>query len=128
MPETDGRKNKLFKGLTDHDILVWEEEKMRHQRKVGKKITDIEFLRYLLMAASRPVISAKEGVSSAFIVGNGPIYEKADVFLERIQTKPVSQPSVVEGSCSAATDKLQQEGLKKEDLESPTTQVSSREP
>lgn len=40
-----GTKNKLFKGLTEHDILVWEEEKMRHQRRMGRKVTDVEFLR-----------------------------------------------------------------------------------
>jgi hypothetical protein len=127
MAETAGRKNKLFKGLTDHDILVWEEEKMRHQRKVGKKITDIEFLRYLLMAASRPVISAKEGVSSAFIVGNGPIYEKADAFIERIQSKVVSQSTVAEEKPSTATDMLKPEGLKKEDLGSSAPQSSTHE-
>jgi hypothetical protein len=128
MPETEGRKNKLFKGLTDHDILVWEEEKMRHQRKVGKKITDIEFLRYLLMAASRPVISAKEGVSSGLIVGNGPIYEKADAFLDRIQSKTVSQSAVVEEKPPILAEKLQPESLKKEDLTPPTPQSPNHEP
>jgi len=30
MMAKDGKlKNKLFKGLTEHDILTWEEEKMR---------------------------------------------------------------------------------------------------
>ncbi|RDE12184.1 MAG: hypothetical protein C4K47_08680 [Candidatus Thorarchaeota archaeon] len=118
MPDTSGRKNKLFKGLTDHDILVWEEEKMRHQRKVGKKITDIEFLRYLLMAASRPVISAKEGVSSGLILGQGPIYEKADAFLERVQTKAASPARVGEEKPAAEADRLQPELVKKSDLSS----------
>jgi len=71
-------KNKLFKGLTEHDILTWEEEKMRYQRKMERKVTDLEFLRYLLMKASRPVIKTKEGVSSGFLTGQGPIYEKGE--------------------------------------------------
>jgi len=91
MSEEKGTKNKLFKGLTDYDILVWEEEKMRHQRKAGRKITDVEFLRYLLMASSRPVISAKEGVAGGFLTGQGPIYEKADTLLERFRTHSQSR-------------------------------------
>ncbi len=86
MAESGKLKNKLFKGLTDHDILVWEEEKMRYQRRVGKKVTDLQFLRYLLMAASRPVISQKEGVTSGLLLGAGPIYEKADTLLEKYRT------------------------------------------
>ncbi|MFW9795356.1 MAG: hypothetical protein ACFFEE_13700 [Candidatus Thorarchaeota archaeon] len=70
-------KNKLFKGLTEHDILTWEEEKMRYQRIMGRKVTDLEFLRYLLMKASRPVIKTKDGVSTGFLTGHGPIYEKS---------------------------------------------------
>ncbi len=69
-------KNKLFKGLTEHDILTWEEEKMRYQRKMGRKVTDLEFLRYLMMYASRPVITTKDGVSTGFLTGQGPIYQK----------------------------------------------------
>lgn len=80
-------KNKLFKGLTEHDILTWEEEKMRHQRRMGKKVTDLIFLRHLLMVASRPVISTKDGVSSGFITGKGPIYEKGDTLLEKYRSK-----------------------------------------
>ena len=80
-------KNKLFKGLTEHDILTWEEEKMRYQRKQGKKVTDLEFLRYLMMKASRPTISAKEGVSSGFLTGQGAIYEKGDTLLERYRSR-----------------------------------------
>lgn len=114
MPEAAGQKNKLFKGLTDHDILVWEEEKMRHQRKVGKKITDIDFLRYLLMAASRPVISAKEGVASGFLVGQGPIYGKAEAFLERVQLKVSPESTVAGEGASAAADKLLAECVKKQ--------------
>jgi hypothetical protein len=76
-------KNKLFKGLTEHDILTWEEEKMRYQRKMGRKVTDLEFLRYLMMKASRPVIQTKDGVSTGFLTGKGPIYEKSDMLLER---------------------------------------------
>ncbi len=79
-------KNKLFKGLTEHDILTWEEEKMRYQRKQGKKVTDLEFLRYLMMKASRPTISGKEGVSSGFLTGQGVIYEKGDTLLERYRS------------------------------------------
>ncbi|MGQ4871674.1 MAG: hypothetical protein ACP6IT_07540 [Candidatus Thorarchaeota archaeon] len=86
MPPIRGTKNKLFKGLTEHDILVWEEEKMRYQRRVGHKVTDLEFLRHLLMTASRPVISAKEGVVSGFLAGTGPVYEKADTLLEKYRT------------------------------------------
>jgi len=76
-------KNKLFKGLTEHDILTWEEEKMRYQRKMGRKVTDLEFLRFLMMKASRPVIKTKDGVSTGFLTGQGPIYEKGDTLLER---------------------------------------------
>jgi hypothetical protein len=115
MPEETGRKNKLFKGLTDYDILVWEEEKMRHQRKVGKKVTDVDFLRFLLMAASRPVISAKEGVASAFLVGQGPIYEKADVFLERVQSKTPSQSAVAVEKVGGTTEQLHPECIVKQD-------------
>ncbi len=79
-------KNKLFKGLTEHDILTWEEEKMRYQRKMGKKVTDLEFLRYLMMKASRPTITAKEGVASGFLTGQGAIYEKGETLLERYRT------------------------------------------
>ncbi|MHA1638304.1 MAG: hypothetical protein ACTSUB_09865 [Candidatus Thorarchaeota archaeon] len=80
-------KNKLFKGLTERDILTWEEEKMRYQRKMGKKVTDLLFLRHLLMVASRPVISSKDGVSSGFLTGQGPIYEKADTLLEKYRSR-----------------------------------------
>ncbi|MHA1943722.1 MAG: hypothetical protein ACW96M_04935 [Candidatus Thorarchaeota archaeon] len=76
-------KNKLFKGLTEHDILTWEEEKMRYQRKMGRKVTDLEFLRYLMMKASRPVIKTKEGVSTGFLTGQGPIYEKGETLLDK---------------------------------------------
>jgi len=82
-----GDKNKLFKGLTEHDVLTWEEEKMRYQRKVGNKVTDLEFLRHLLMVASRPVISNKEGVKSGYITGQGPIYEKGDTLLAQYRNK-----------------------------------------
>ncbi len=83
MSKVRGTKTKLFKGLTSHDILVWEEEKMRYQRRMGRKVTDVEFLRFLLMSASRPVITSKEGVTSGFLAGTGPIYEKADSLLEK---------------------------------------------
>jgi len=79
-------KNKLFKGLTEHDVLTWEEEKMRYQRKMGRKVTDLEFLRYLMMKASRPVISTKEGVSSGFLTGQGALYEKGETLLERYRS------------------------------------------
>ncbi len=78
-----GTKTKLFKGLTQHDILTWEEEKMRYQRRVGHKVTDLQFLRYLLMAATRPVVTHKEGVTDARPLGVGPIYDKADTLLEK---------------------------------------------
>jgi hypothetical protein len=78
-----GQKNKLIKGLTDRDVLIWEEEKMRFQRRQGKKVTDLDFFRHLLMYASRPVVSTKEGVSSGFLTGQGPIYDKSDTLLER---------------------------------------------
>jgi hypothetical protein len=80
-------KNKLFKGLTEHDVLTWEEEKMRYQRKMGRKVTDLEFLRYLMMRSSRPVITTKEGVSSGFLTGQGAIYEKGETILERYRTQ-----------------------------------------
>jgi len=79
-------KNKLFKGLTKHDILTWEEEKMRYQRKMGGKVTDLNFLRHLLMVASRPVITSKDGVASGFLTGQGPIYEKTDTLLTRYRS------------------------------------------
>lgn len=82
-------KNKLFKGLTERDILVWEEEKMRYQRHVGRKVTDLEFLRYLLMVASRPVLSHKEGVTSGFLLGSGPIYDKPDTLLEKYRSQGI---------------------------------------
>ena len=91
-------KNKLLKGLTEHDILTWEEEKMRYQRKMGRKVTDLEFLRYLLMKATRPVIQSKDGVSTGFLTGQGPIYEKADTILERYRShtpkESTSSPSL----------------------------------
>ena len=86
-------KNKLLKGLTEHDILTWEEEKMRYQRKMGRKVTDLEFLRYLLMKASRPVIQTKDGVSSGFLTGQGPIYEKGDTLIERYRSQGSMNPA-----------------------------------
>ena len=87
MTKTEQLKNKLFKGLTEHDVLTWEEEKMRYQRKMGRKVTDLEFLRYLMMRSSRHVITAKEGVSSGFLTGQGAIYEKGETLLERYRTQ-----------------------------------------
>ena len=92
MADDQKLKNKLFKGLTEHDILTWEEEKMRFQRRMGKKVTDLSFLRHLLMAASRPVITTKDGVSSSFITGQGPLYEKGDTLLERYRSKTKQTP------------------------------------
>ena len=90
MNATKGTKNKLFKGLTEYDILCWEEEKMRFQRKVGHKITDLDFLRHLLMTSSRPVITNKDGVSSGYLSGSGPIYDKTDTLLERYRSHHLS--------------------------------------
>jgi hypothetical protein len=81
-------KNKLLKGLTEHDILTWEEEKMRYQRKMGRKVTDLEFLRFLLMMATRPVITSKDGVKAGFLTGRGPIYEKSDTTVEKYRSPP----------------------------------------
>lgn len=86
MTEQRQLKNKLLKGLTDQDILAWEEEKQRYQRKLGKKVTDLEFLRYLLMKGSRPVITSKDGVASGYLLGQSPIYEKAETILEKCRT------------------------------------------
>ena len=86
-------KNKLFKGLTEHDILTWEEEKMRYQRNMGRKVTDLEFLRYLMMKASRPVIKTKEGVSTGFLTGQGPIYEKDETLLTKYRSQATETPS-----------------------------------
>ena len=86
-------KNKLFKGLTEHDVLTWEEEKMRYQRKMGRKVTDLEFLRYLMMKATRPVITTKEGVSSGFLTGQGAIYEKGETILERYRSQARGEPA-----------------------------------
>ncbi|MHA2236087.1 MAG: hypothetical protein ACXABH_12205 [Candidatus Thorarchaeota archaeon] len=85
-------KNKLFKGLTEHDILTWEEEKMRYQRNMGRKVTDLEFLRYLMMKASRPVIKTKEGVSTGFLTGQGPIYEKGETLLTKYRNQAPETP------------------------------------
>jgi hypothetical protein len=85
-----GTKNKLFKGLTEHDVLTFEEEKMRYQRRMGRKVTDLEFLRHLLMSASRPLISGKEGLSEGYLAGSRPIYDKSDkseTLLERYREK-----------------------------------------
>jgi hypothetical protein len=84
--EHEQLKNKLLKGLTEHDILTWEEEKMRYQRKMGRKVTDLEFLRYLLMKATRPVITSKDGVATGFLTGQGPIYEKGETLLNKYRT------------------------------------------
>ncbi|MDF1540438.1 MAG: hypothetical protein P1Q69_16200 [Candidatus Thorarchaeota archaeon] len=92
MTEKEQLKNKLFKGLTEHDILTWEEEKMRYQRRMGGKVTDLKFLRHLLMVASRPVITTKDGVSSGFITGQGPIYEKGDTLLSKYRSKNQYRP------------------------------------
>ncbi|MHA1771738.1 MAG: hypothetical protein ACTSYL_12530 [Candidatus Thorarchaeota archaeon] len=91
MPGVKGTKNKLFKGLTEHDILVWEEEKMRHQRRMGRKVTDVEFLRYLLMTSSRPVITSKDGVVSGLMTGTAPIYEKVDTLLDKYRATRVQK-------------------------------------
>ena len=87
MTKSGQLKNKLFKGLTEHDVLTWEEEKMRYQRKMGRKVTDLEFLRYLMMKSSRPVITTKEGVSSGFLTGQGAIYEKGETILEKYRSQ-----------------------------------------
>ena len=61
-------KNKLFKGLTDRDIIAWEDGKMRYQRKMGRKVTDLEFLRFLLMMNTSPRSSrTKDGVSTGLL-------------------------------------------------------------
>jgi len=87
LAEHEQLKNKLFKGLTEHDILSWEEEKMRYQRKMGRKVTDVEFLRYLLMRATRPVISSKDGVATGFLTGQGPIYDKGETLLNKYRSR-----------------------------------------
>ena len=101
MAEHEQLKNKLFKGLTEHDILTWEEEKMRYQRKMGRKVTDVEFLRYLLMRATRPVISSKDGVATGFLTGQGPIYDKGDTLLNKYRSRPLESeatPALIERS------------------------------
>jgi hypothetical protein len=97
MTKKKGLKNKLFKGLTEHDVLTWEEEKMRYQRRLGRKTTDLEFLRYLLMTASRPVISSKDGTQTSFLTGQGPIYEKADTLLSRFRSHSLAKEMVSSG-------------------------------
>ena len=91
MPVQKGLKNKLLKGLTEHVILAWEEEKTRYARKLGHKVTDLEFLRYLLIRASRPVITSKDGVTSSFLTGHGPVYETKTTNPETILAKYRSQ-------------------------------------
>ena len=87
-------KNKLFKGLTEHDVLTWEEEKMRYQRKMGQKVTDLQFLRYLLMMSTRPVISTKDGVKSGYLTGQGPIYERGETLLDDLRTQNMQRERV----------------------------------
>jgi len=72
-------KNKLFKGLTEHDILTWEEEKMRY------------------------VITKKEGVASGFLTGQGAIYDKGETLLERYRTQTKSEDSSAEPTQSPKT-------------------------
>ena len=87
-------KNKLFKGLTDRDILAWEEGKMRYQHKMGRKVTDLEFLRFLLMMNTSPSsIRRKDGVSTGFLSGQGPIPEKRDTLLERYRSHGSMNPA-----------------------------------
>jgi len=89
-------KNKLFKGLTEHDILTWEEGKMRYQRKMGRKVTDLEFLRFLLMMnTSQRAIKTKDGVSTGFLSGQGPDYERGDTLLERYRSHGSMNPAGV---------------------------------
>ncbi|TFG29868.1 hypothetical protein EU527_15215 [Candidatus Thorarchaeota archaeon] len=96
-------KNKLFKGLTEHDILTWEEEKMRYQRKMGRKVTDLDFLRYLLMRGTRPIISSKDGVAGGYLTGQNPVYEKAETILEKYRTREKESPRAVQDRESART-------------------------
>lgn len=56
---------------------------------MGQKVTDLQFLRHLLMVGSRPVISNKDGVSGGYLAGQGPIYEKADTLLEKYRHRSV---------------------------------------
>lgn len=86
-------KNKLFKGLTEHDILTWEEGKMRYQRKMGRKVTDLEFLRFLLMMnTSQRSIKTKDGVSTGFLSGQGSVHEKGETLLERYRSHGSMNP------------------------------------
>ena len=89
----DKLKNKLLKGLTEHDILTWEEEKMRYQRKMGRKVTDLEFLRFLLMMATRPAIAPKDGVKTGFLTGRKPVYEKGDALMEKYRGHSSGRPT-----------------------------------
>ncbi|MGY5876259.1 MAG: hypothetical protein RTU30_10980 [Candidatus Thorarchaeota archaeon] len=100
-----GTKNKLFKGLTEHDILSWEEEKMRLQRRRGRKITDVEFLRHLLMSTSRPVISGKDGVSTGFLSGSGAIYDKGDTLLGKFRSHELTKEMIESDSGSNPPEK-----------------------
>ena len=86
-------KNKLFKGLTDRDILAWEDGKMRYQRKMGRKVTDLEFLRFLLMmnTSQRP-IKTKDGVSTGFLSSQGPVYERGETLLDRYRSHGSMNP------------------------------------
>ena len=90
----------MFKGLTEHDVLCWEEEKMRYQRKVGHKITDLDFLRHLLMKSSRPIITSKDGVAEGFLTGSRPIYDKTETLLERYRTKNLTEKIIKSDSGS----------------------------
>ena len=98
MPIETGKKNKLLKGLTDRDVLMWEEEKMRYQRKRGQKVTDLMFLRYLLMVASRPVVSSKDGVAGGFLSGSGPVFEKGDTLLAKFRSQSRLRESISDDS------------------------------
>ena len=87
-------KNKLFKGLTDRDILAWQDGKMRYQRKMGRKVTDLEFLRFLLMMnTSSSSIRRKDGVSTGFLSGQGPVHEKGETLLEQYRSHGSMNPT-----------------------------------
>ena len=60
---------------------------------MGRKVTDLEFLRYLMMKASRPVIKTKDGVSTGFLTGQGPIHEKSDTLLDRYRSQGSMNPA-----------------------------------
>lgn len=86
MSTKKGLKNKLFKGLTETDILSWEECKMKFQQGVGKKATDLQFLRHLISLAS----SENDGVFAGMTEHDILTFEEEKLRFQRRLRKRVT--------------------------------------